>query len=230
MVQGFPGGKVVKSLPANAGDTGSIPGSGRSPGREDGNPLQYSCLENSHKRRGLVGSSLGGSTQLDTPEQACSSDPVDRNRCSHWIHFLVREPRSHKSHSLAKNQKSFLDSSLVDQWLRLHAPNAGGTGSFPGWGIKISHAARFSLKKKFFFKHKLSQTQHSCVHHCCFRVSEYKVKVKCGGWCAAALPHLIWTEGIRPSSPTGSRADKCNYVCDMLGTCPLCAQPVGTGE
>ena len=43
---GFPGDTVVKNLPANAGDArdeGSIPGSGRSPGRENGNPLQYSC-------------------------------------------------------------------------------------------------------------------------------------------------------------------------------------------
>ena len=40
---------VVKNLPANAGDTrdvGFIPGSARSPGRGNGNPLQYSCLEN----------------------------------------------------------------------------------------------------------------------------------------------------------------------------------------
>ena len=40
---------VVKNLPANAGDlrdTGSIPGSGRTPGERHGNPLQYSCLEN----------------------------------------------------------------------------------------------------------------------------------------------------------------------------------------
>ena len=36
----------VKSLPANAGDLGSIPGSGRSPGGGHGNPLPYSCLEN----------------------------------------------------------------------------------------------------------------------------------------------------------------------------------------
>ena len=46
---GFPGASAVKSLPANAGDSGdvgSIPGSGRSPGRGHGNPLQYSCLEN----------------------------------------------------------------------------------------------------------------------------------------------------------------------------------------
>ena len=36
----------MKNLPANAGDPGSIPGSGRSPGEGTGNPLQYSCLEN----------------------------------------------------------------------------------------------------------------------------------------------------------------------------------------
>ena len=45
----FPGGSVVKNPPANAGDTGdmgSIPGLGRSPGRGNGNPLQYSCLGN----------------------------------------------------------------------------------------------------------------------------------------------------------------------------------------
>ena len=42
----FPGGTVVKNLPANAGDTGPIPGWGRSPGEENGYPLQYSCLEN----------------------------------------------------------------------------------------------------------------------------------------------------------------------------------------
>ena len=43
---GFPGGAVVKNPPANAGDTGSIPGLGRSPGKGNGNSLQYSCLEN----------------------------------------------------------------------------------------------------------------------------------------------------------------------------------------
>ena len=37
---------MVKSLPANAGDVGLILGSGRSPGEGNGNPLQYSCLEN----------------------------------------------------------------------------------------------------------------------------------------------------------------------------------------
>ena len=42
---GFPGGLVVKNLPANSGDAGLIPGLGRCPGGGSGNPLQYSCLE-----------------------------------------------------------------------------------------------------------------------------------------------------------------------------------------
>ena len=49
---GFPGGSVVKNLPANAGDVvQSMLGSGRFPGRGDGNPLQYSSLENPMDRR-----------------------------------------------------------------------------------------------------------------------------------------------------------------------------------
>ena len=48
--EGFPGGLVVKNLPANAGDTGSIPGPGRSPGERYGNPLQYFYLGNSMHR------------------------------------------------------------------------------------------------------------------------------------------------------------------------------------
>ena len=46
MWKGFPGGSVVKNLPANAGDMASIPGLGRFPGERNGNPLQYSCLGN----------------------------------------------------------------------------------------------------------------------------------------------------------------------------------------
>ena len=44
--EGFPGDSVVKNWLASAGDTGSTPGSGRSPGEENGNPLLYSCLGN----------------------------------------------------------------------------------------------------------------------------------------------------------------------------------------
>ena len=43
---GFPGDSVVKNLPANAGDVGSVSGLGQPPGEGNGNPLQYSCLGN----------------------------------------------------------------------------------------------------------------------------------------------------------------------------------------
>ena len=46
-MMGFPGGSDGKESTCNAGDLGSIPGLGRSPGEGCGNPLQYSCLDNS---------------------------------------------------------------------------------------------------------------------------------------------------------------------------------------
>ena len=46
-VMSFPGGSDGKKSACNTGDPGSIPGSGRSPGEANGNPLQYCCLENS---------------------------------------------------------------------------------------------------------------------------------------------------------------------------------------
>ena len=64
---------MVKNSIANAGDirdAGSIPGSGRSPGGGHGNPLQYSCLENPHGQRSLVGYSVWGCKESDTMGQA----------------------------------------------------------------------------------------------------------------------------------------------------------------
>ena len=53
LIMGFPGNSMVKNLPANAGnarDMDSIPGLGRYPGEDSGNPLQYSCLGNPMNR------------------------------------------------------------------------------------------------------------------------------------------------------------------------------------
>ena len=65
----FPGGSEVKVSACNAGDPGLIPGSERSPGEGNGNPLQYSCLENPMEReRILVGYSSRVHKELDTTE------------------------------------------------------------------------------------------------------------------------------------------------------------------
>ena len=61
----------LSDLSVNAGDTrhaGSIPGSGRSPGVGNGNPLQYSCLEKSHGWRSLAGYTPRGHKDSDTTE------------------------------------------------------------------------------------------------------------------------------------------------------------------
>ena len=67
---------LVKNPPAYARDTrdmSSIPGSGRSPGRRNGNPLQYSCLGKCHGQRYLVDSCPWGHKELDTTERQCNA-------------------------------------------------------------------------------------------------------------------------------------------------------------
>jgi len=59
------GGSVVKNLPANAGDMGSVPRWGRSPGEGNGNPLQYSCLEHTMDKRSLEGYGPWGRKESD---------------------------------------------------------------------------------------------------------------------------------------------------------------------
>ena len=68
---GFPGGTVVKNLPANAanaGDMGLIPGSGRSPGEGNGNLLQYSCLGNPMDRGAWWATVYGAAKDQDMTE------------------------------------------------------------------------------------------------------------------------------------------------------------------
>ena len=61
----FPGASAVKNPSAKSGDTGSIPGSRRCPGEGNGNPLQYSCLENPIDRGSLAGYFLRGCKESD---------------------------------------------------------------------------------------------------------------------------------------------------------------------
>ena len=63
---------MVNNLPANSGDTrnmGSIPGLGKSPGVGNGNSLQYSCLEDPHGQRNLVGYRPWGHKESDMTER-----------------------------------------------------------------------------------------------------------------------------------------------------------------
>ena len=65
-ITGCPGGSAVKNLPASVGDVGgAIPGSRRSPGERNGNPLQYSCLGNPMDRGSWRAAVHGVSVELD---------------------------------------------------------------------------------------------------------------------------------------------------------------------
>ena len=66
---GFPSGSDGKEATCNVGDLGSVPGLGSSPGGGHDNPLQYSCLENPHGQRSLVGYSLWGHKELAMTRQ-----------------------------------------------------------------------------------------------------------------------------------------------------------------
>ena len=70
---GFPGGSDDKESVCNVGDLGSIPGSGRSPGEGNGNPLQYSSLENPMDR-GAWRATVHGVTESDMTEQLHDDD------------------------------------------------------------------------------------------------------------------------------------------------------------
>ena len=89
VMRGFPGGSGSKESAWSAGDLGSIPGLGRSPGGGHGNPLQYSCLENPHRQRSLVGYSPWGGKELDTTEWLST-----QHTASYWQLFVIKEKRS----------------------------------------------------------------------------------------------------------------------------------------
>ena len=65
----LPGGSDGKASACNAGDPGSTPGLGRSPGGGHGNLLQYSCLDNPHGLRSMAAYSPGGHKELDMTER-----------------------------------------------------------------------------------------------------------------------------------------------------------------
>ena len=82
----------------NAGDPGSIPGFGRSPGGGHGNLLQYSCLENPPRQRSLAGYSPWGRKELDTTEQLSTvTHLLSLKELLVNLHHLVEESTLHQN-------------------------------------------------------------------------------------------------------------------------------------
>ena len=79
---GFPHTSGIKNLPDNAGDAGSIPGLGRSPGGGHGNPLQYSCLENPTDRRAWHAAVHGVTKESDMTKRL-------NNNSLEFIEYLI---------------------------------------------------------------------------------------------------------------------------------------------
>ena len=93
----FPGGSDGKESACNAGDLSSIPGSGRSPGEGNGNPLQYSCLENPMDRGAWQSLVTKSQAQLSdshfdfcTPKHSLKPGKQSMSRCFEWIHLKSR--------------------------------------------------------------------------------------------------------------------------------------------
>ena len=81
----FRGSLAGKGAACNAGDPHSIPGLGRSPGGGHGNSLQYSCLENPHGQRSLMGYSPWGCKESDTTVQLSTAQHMELT----YIFFAV---------------------------------------------------------------------------------------------------------------------------------------------
>ena len=96
LLQAFPGGSDGKESACNAGDLDSVPASGRSPGEENGNPLQYSCLENpwaeEPSRLPSMVSQVGHNLASKAPE-ALNTMPVEKAMAPHSSTLAWKIPR-----------------------------------------------------------------------------------------------------------------------------------------
>ena len=112
---GFPGGSVVKNPPANAGDVCYIPGLGRSPGGGNGNPFQYSCLENPMDRGAWPATVHGVTKESDTMEHTrthmhtsvCDGAKEENNR------NIPKKGRQPHSLNFLKGSLEYIFSSLL---------------------------------------------------------------------------------------------------------------------
>ena len=142
---GFPGGSDAKVSACNAGDPGLIPGSGRSPGEGNGNPLQYSCLENSMDR-GALQATVHGVSKSQT-------------RLSDFTHSLTHSRVS------INVQLSIHSSPPQPAGLSNISPQAGPQTGVP-WSLYIAgfFTHPMLLKKKKKKKGKKTHTEERVQH------------------------------------------------------------------
>ena len=105
---GFPGDSDGQESTCSAGDLGSIPGLGRSPGEGHGNPLQYSSLENLHGQRSLVGYSPWGRKESDTTKHTQFPDQgLNLEHCKGKCQILTTRHQGTPQNNLEKEGQSW---------------------------------------------------------------------------------------------------------------------------
>ena len=134
---------MVKNLPANAGDTASIPGSGRSPGGRHGSPLQYSCLENPVDRGAWWGSvspwvaksCTGPSKSARSHTFLCRSSRVTARR-------LLVEPDLDANEAIAQRPGVFLVNLPQYVYSRVSIPRVSSSSMRSSSPFRRSHLPR----------------------------------------------------------------------------------------
>ena len=137
--QKITGGSGGKASTCNTGDWGSIPGSGRSPGEGNGNPLQYPCLENSMDQRSLVVYSPWGHKELDTTERLHFLSFLSFFQLDKMNGFLLQNP-CNSSVSLSEPQCWALCCWVSTcGWQMLHIQNKKHAELEGGFGFHNGH-------------------------------------------------------------------------------------------
>ena len=135
---------MVKNPPTDAGDVGSIPGSGRFPGPRFQIPLDKWPLSPGTPREASGVPCLNPRRGLTLLSPVCR-DPAIKASSNMSKSSTAREMDREKESEVKRDHKrekmTRTRTSLVVQWPRLPAPKAGGLGSIPGWRAKIPQAA-----------------------------------------------------------------------------------------
>ena len=119
----FPGGSGSKESTCNVRDQGSIPGLGRSPGEENGNPLQYSCLENSTNRGGWWATVHGVTkswTQLNDSHTHTHTIPLKNIPEELPLALILEQVQWKIIHSFSSSDNVFISSSFLKGYFSMN--------------------------------------------------------------------------------------------------------------